>query len=330
MHRFVANELILDLTLKPQGPLLIKAGEQKGSTDPSLPDMCFVRTLHRFGDAEPVPTVYLPGSSLKGPVRAYCERVGLTKQVEAGGGQFSWRLACVSVSSKNEGDPEFPYCGKQFTDQGEGHDEGDARERYRGSCMTCQIFGNTALAAHISIDDAYPTDPSAVVTDTRTGVAIDRVLGSVAVGPFDMEVVVDGAFQFSLRLWNFSWAHLGLLSLAIDAFNSEELLLGSGKSRGLGRVAVEIEHMKLRASPPLVDGQNCVGDITVKKNGEHVYGAYLSEPLKNAGVESWVVGREHMTRAHLRWEISGDKELWDSLRSHAQQQFQRVAGALGG
>jgi CRISPR/Cas system CSM-associated protein Csm3 (group 7 of RAMP superfamily) len=335
MHRFVANELILQLSLEPCGPVPIKTGEQKRSTDPSLPDMCFVRTMHRFGDRGLVPTIYLPGSSLKGPIRAYCERVGLSahKAAAAEAGRPSWRLACVSVS--REGVSDFPYCGEQFKDQQEPSGEGEAvtsqdgRSRYRESCMTCQIFGNTALAAHLSIDDAYPADVAGIQTDVRTNVAIDRVLGS-AVGPFEMEVVVGGRFVFSLRLWNFSWAHLGLLSLALEAFNSDELLIGSGKSRGLGRVRVQVEHMTLRTSPLLADHQGQVADITAKRDGKLIYAEYLPEPLQRPTIQAWTVPEGRLEQTFLGWQVTGDRQLWHNLRSHAQHQFQRLVAALLG
>ncbi len=61
MHKRLLNEAILSIAIEPHGPILIKAGD-KGA-DPTLPDMEFVRTNG---------TPYLPGSSLKGVIRAHC------------------------------------------------------------------------------------------------------------------------------------------------------------------------------------------------------------------------------------------------------------------
>ncbi len=67
MHKRLLNEAIIEISIQPNGPILIKAGE-KGA-DPTLPDMEFVRTNNK---------PYLPGSSLKGVIRSHCERLART------------------------------------------------------------------------------------------------------------------------------------------------------------------------------------------------------------------------------------------------------------
>ena len=71
MHRQVVNGALLDLALWPDGPLLIKAADS--GADPTRPDMEFVRTHRPDGES-----FYLPGSSLKGALRAHCERIART------------------------------------------------------------------------------------------------------------------------------------------------------------------------------------------------------------------------------------------------------------
>ena len=68
MHKRMVNQAIIEITISPVGPLLIKASDQ--GADPTKPDMEFVETYHE-GDR----SVYLPGSSLKGAIRAHCERI---------------------------------------------------------------------------------------------------------------------------------------------------------------------------------------------------------------------------------------------------------------
>src|SRR5690349_17578975 len=72
MHKATFLEGTLRLTIEPDGPILIKAGETSGA-DPTLPDMEFVRTS--VGMAGDLGRVYIPGASLKGVVRAQCERI---------------------------------------------------------------------------------------------------------------------------------------------------------------------------------------------------------------------------------------------------------------
>jgi len=71
MHGAFYNEAILDLSLKPHTPLLIKSG-QPTEIDPTLPDMQFVRT-RRPDTGEEV--IYIPGSSLRGVVRSDVEQL---------------------------------------------------------------------------------------------------------------------------------------------------------------------------------------------------------------------------------------------------------------
>jgi CRISPR/Cas system CSM-associated protein Csm3 (group 7 of RAMP superfamily) len=57
-------------------------------------------------------------------------------------------------------------------------------------CPICGIFGNTELASHVRIYDSYPKD-GVFHKFHRTGIAIDRVFGSVkpGLGPFVEELI---------------------------------------------------------------------------------------------------------------------------------------------
>ena len=68
MHKKFVNHCTIDLTIIPDGPILIKSGKE--GADPTKPDMEFVETYHAGGR-----TIYLPGSSLKGAIRAHAERI---------------------------------------------------------------------------------------------------------------------------------------------------------------------------------------------------------------------------------------------------------------
>ena len=68
MHKRFVNHCTIDLTLIPCGPILIKSGKE--GADPTKPDMEFVETYHAGGRS-----IYLPGSSLKGALRAHAERI---------------------------------------------------------------------------------------------------------------------------------------------------------------------------------------------------------------------------------------------------------------
>ena len=63
MHKRLVNHCTIELSLSPDGPILVKSGKE--GADPTKPDMEFVETYHQDGR-----TIYLPGSGLKGAIRA--------------------------------------------------------------------------------------------------------------------------------------------------------------------------------------------------------------------------------------------------------------------
>lgn len=260
MHKQTVNELRLEVSITPQGPLLIKSGKEAGA-DPTLLDMNFVRTVHaQLGE-----TVYLPGSSLKGTLRSYCEKIARTVGVSC----------CDPLSGES--------CGKR-QEAMRGSSGGEA---YNSMCTICRVFGHTTVASHLRISDAYPTSIDrprdeeielANKTEQRDGVAIDRISGAVAHGPFQLEVVTQGTFYTQLFLKNFQLWQVGLLAVALRDIAQGRVPLGFAKSRGLGRVA--LEYNRLEISYPGQFGQDKSHDF-----GRRLYGvtAFPVEDMKAYG-----------------------------------------------
>ena len=217
MHKRLFNEAVIQLTISPDGPILVKAGE-KGA-DPTRPDMEFVRTFHNGRQ-----TIYLPGSSLKGVLRAHCERIARTIGGEG--------LACDPLDIRKS-------CSAKLERKAQ-----NGAEACRYSCFICQLFGNTSLASHLRLTDGYPLGN--VKTEERNGVAIDRVFGSVAVGPFNYEVCTEGDFRTAIYIKNFTVAQLGILALALRDLEEGRVGLGFAKSRGLGRVKARLDSLLVR------------------------------------------------------------------------------------
>jgi CRISPR-associated RAMP protein (TIGR02581 family) len=260
MHKQLINEFLVEFELEPYGPLLIKASD---NTDPVRPDMEFVRTR-----VDGQSTIYLPGSSLKGAFRSHCEKIGRTLQGKA------TVLACEPINSS---------CGKKFNKNASGE------EVFKASCFVCQMFGNTSLGSHTRIADALPVNLSDANlnpnrnTEVRNGVAIDRLYGSVAVGPFQFEVTTAGRFASSLTVRNFSLAQLGLLGLVFRDLEQQRLVLGFAKSRGLGRVKLHYRSLTVRY--PLgqhVDGKFRFGKESYEKNALYGVGALVDPTTRNA------------------------------------------------
>ncbi|NCJ07623.1 CRISPR-associated protein [Synechococcales cyanobacterium C] len=218
MHKRFVNHCTLDLTLSACGPILIKSGKE--GADPTKPDMEFVETYHGGGRS-----IYLPGSSLKGAIRAHAERIVRT----VGGDKSSSNPGQIWASD--------PLNRSLFQAL---EKEKDTQKVYRLSSFTDQLFGSTAIASRLRIEDAYPVDRKQLKVEERNGVAIDRVFGSVAVGPFNYQVCTAGDFRTQIHLKNFTLAQLGLIGLVLRDLNDGWFGLGFAKSRGMGLVEVKL------------------------------------------------------------------------------------------
>jgi CRISPR/Cas system CSM-associated protein Csm3 (group 7 of RAMP superfamily) len=182
--------------------------------------MEFVETYHAGGRS-----IYLPGSSLKGAIRAHAERIVRTvgRDRKPNNPNTLWASNPLNLD-------ELKYLDSIT----------DPREIYRQSSFTDQMFGNTAIASRIRIEDAYPVDSKQLKLEERNGVAIDRVFGSVAVGPFNYQVCTSGEFKTKIHLKNFSLAQLGLIGLVLRDLDEGWFGLGFAKSRGLGMVEIKL------------------------------------------------------------------------------------------
>lgn len=220
MHKRRVNELTLQFTIKPDGPMLIKSG-QEGGADPTLPQMSFVRTYYP-GSGER--TIYLPGSSLKGVLRSHCERIIRTLH----------RPCCDPLSRDS--------CGVRH------HGLSDTAAQYKAMCLACKIFGHMVNAGHLLTRDAYPVEPldGSPALEIRNNVAIDRLSGGAMGGAlFDMEVALAGEFKTRLSLFNFELWQVGLLALALRDLAEGRLPLGFAKSRGLGQVTATFDELEI-------------------------------------------------------------------------------------
>lgn len=218
MHKKFVNHCTIDLTITPDGPIMIKSGKE--GADPTKPDMEFVETYHAGGYS-----IYLPGSSLKGAVRAHAERI-----VRTVGSEKSNRTKLNHLWANDPLNDKYDYL----------KDLKSGSEIYQLSSFTDQIFGNTSIASRLRIEDAYPETSKALKIEERNGVAIDRVFGSVAVGPFNYQVCTAGEFRTKLHLKNFTLAQLGLIGLVLRDLDDGWFGLGFAKSRGLGNVSVKL------------------------------------------------------------------------------------------
>lgn len=310
MHKRLVNVCTIDLTLIPQSPILIKSG--KAGADPTKPSMEFVETYHQGR-----PSIYLPGSSLKGAIRAHAERIVRTVGSDRSDAGKLW-----ATDPLND---DYKYLEKQT-----------APEVYKRSCFTDQMFGNTSIASRIRIEDAYPAGK--VQIEERNGVAIDRVFGSVAIGPFDFEVCTAGEFQTKLHLKNFTLAQLGLIGLVLRDLNEGWFGLGFAKSRGLGVVQAKLNRAIVQyPGCVLQDEQICWlgGESVGTARSLLGAGMFLSENDRNSyGFPAFDRAETAATAAamdlgvgvELTWQ-GGESGIPDLFRPAVQAWCQAVSGA---
>ncbi|NMF66453.1 CRISPR-associated protein [Brasilonema octagenarum UFV-E1] len=217
MHKRFVNHCTINVTLIPDGPILIKSGKE--GADPTKPDMEFVETYHAGGRS-----IYLPGSSLKGAIRAHAERIVRT----------------VGKDKRDSNNWNLLWANDPLNDKYDYLQNKSPSDIYKLSSFTDKMFGNTSIASRVRIEDAYPDKSQPLKIEERNGVAIDRVFGSVAVGPFNYQVCTAGEFHTKIHLKNFTLAQLGLIGLVLRDLDDGWFGLGFAKSRGLGTVQVKL------------------------------------------------------------------------------------------
>lgn len=219
LGRFGALRTVVEVQLEvlAGGPLLVRGPD---AFVPDAPDMAFVRYPTPHGD---IP--FLPGSSLKGVMRAGVECLLRGLGVNA-----------CDVTRK------------------------DRRCKNAASrCKSCLLFGSTEGASVLLVEDGMPWPGDATEEEraraaaglercraVRAGVGINRETGAVGVGPFDYEVLVGASFFPTLRLRNPEPWSVACVAAALRLLDEGVLRIGSGTSRGLGRVLVSPRRVRVR------------------------------------------------------------------------------------
>lgn len=213
--------------LHPIDPILIKSGY--ATLDG--PDMVPVSTL-RDGNK----TYFFPGSSLKGVLRSHFERIARTLRPGSVCLPYYEKEQKYNVPVPEE--RESIGCG--FRKPGNGRPDSSATA-YHEACAACRLFGSLRFTGRFSIGDAYPIKDHAPKPGTRNGVGIDRFTGGTVPGVlFDLVVLEGGVFETSIRLTNFELWQLAAVNFLLMDLKDEMLTIGSGRSRGLGRVRGEV------------------------------------------------------------------------------------------
>lgn len=331
MHKRFVNQCTIELTISPCGPILIKSGKE--GADPTKPDMEFVETYHAGGRS-----IYLPGSSLKGAIRAHAERivrtVGRTQRPEKEAINSVWASNPLD-SRDRENNPnlyleDWKKKNKDHPNQG--------AALYRQSCFASQMFGSTSVASRIRVEDAYPTNLKHLKIEERNGVAIDRVFGSAVPGAlFNYQVCTAGDFKTKIHLKNFTLAQLGLIGLVLRDLNDGWFGLGFAKSRGMGLVEAKVNSVVVQYPGCILDGENIkaiAAEQTWYKTTLLGVGEFLSEAeAKGYGFprpdkQDTSVAADEMPLGfgvQLTW--TGDTEV-DDLFTRSVKAWSRILGVV--
>jgi len=252
MFRTLHNQARLVLKIQPVSPILIKAAGT--GLDPTRPEMEFVTVHTDLGRVE-----YLPGSSLKGVMRSFTERLLLTLG----------RRVCDPLEKKSP-------CAER------------EHRSYNRQCDVCKIFGSPNLAGRLRVVDGLPwrlgasdeerqAGRDSLKRETRANVAIDRASGASSTkGLFDMDVLVKGSLYPEITIRNYQLWQLALTWLALSEIESGYQQIGSGKSRGLGRVSLTVDSLEIRQLGPLANADELCGTGAVP--GDGLKGYRLADP----------------------------------------------------
>ncbi|MDM8525788.1 RAMP superfamily CRISPR-associated protein [Desulfococcaceae bacterium HSG8] len=240
MLKKMINSAQIDFDIIPIDPLLIKSGQATvGGVD-----MSFVRT-YRFGEKE---EPFIPGSSLKGMIRSYSEKICRSLRDNP----VPVCLPYVEPGKEQQGERGQASCGLSFEKYKKGHEVKTiaSPKIYSLSCPACRLFGSHGFIGRFSTSDAYLTEDfkktGSPLLEIRDGVAIDRLTGGAAGGAkYDLEVLTRGEFGTTLDIRNFERWQLGLVGLVLRDMEQGLVRLGFGKSRGLGKFRAKISRFQL-------------------------------------------------------------------------------------
>jgi len=224
MFNTFKNRLELTGTLTTVTALRISAGR---STEPIGSDLPVIK------DALGRPLI--PGASFKGALRSRLESflrgiVGSDRSLVANPAiEEEWSITSTEMKSlkeQNTNDTALTAAILQNTD------------------LVSHLFGSPWIASKFQVRDltVLPENWFGQYQE-RDGVAIDRDTETAADGKlYDYQVVPAGTqFEFKAVVENAEEWELGLLTIGLHQFETEQIPLGGGRSRGLGVVRLELE-----------------------------------------------------------------------------------------
>lgn len=159
--------------------------------------------------------------------------------------------------------------------------------------LISHLFGSPWIASKFQVRDlTVDSDTWFGQYQERDGVAIDRDTETAADGKlYDFQVVPSGtSFDLKIVVENAETWELGLLMIGLHQFESEQIPLGGGRSRGLGVVSLKIEEMQwFDAGNDAEKLLNYLQNQVMENTNEYKYREEEMEILKQDWTEALIV-----------------------------------------
>ncbi len=270
-------EAAIEWSLRCEGPLLIADGRyEKQGKDADAPDKVFisraanarqlqVQVAAARGEAANLDLpFYVPGTSLRGPLRSQAELIVRSLAPDETDAPTT---ACDPFENEKE---ESRSCSSRM-------DEKEPKVPYAEACPACKLFGCTGTASRVRLIDADLAPGRRSVF--RDMIGIDRFTGGVHHGANMRFHALEGAaFATTVTVQNFELWHLGLLAYALQDFADGRVAIGAGKSKGFGQVRGTVESVTLTYPKGRAEGRvEHLGSLASAAEREK-YGLHDEEP----------------------------------------------------
>lgn len=245
----------------------------------------------------------IPGSSLKGALRAYAESVlralkPLVEQPDA-----DPPLSC---------DPLTQPClsSDEVTELKQGKNA-DTELRAR-TCWACRLFGAPWLASRVLVKDLAVQEATWFGHfGHRDGVSINRDKGTAQHKKrYTFETVPEQtSFDFEMVVNDGSDVELGLLLLTLDGINNGQISIGGASSRGLGSISLDVDWDHVEQITP----DNALEALGARVLGEDVPTTAWSPQQR----DKWVLAFFHaidLAEAMI--------ERWQTARHHGRKEIE--------
>lgn len=182
---------------------------------------------------------YIPGSSIKGVLRAFLANV-LQEKV---GSEVN---KAFQTKDKRDEVKKQCYGGKIPATQDEAKEERYLTEKiYKMSTEAERLFGSQMMAGKVKIADA--TLKEDVITEVRNGVAINRDTHTAINGAlFDTEVIPSGTvLRFTASAENLTVEEAAFFGQLMEYFAEGNISVGGRSRAGLGNVELQNVQVKI-------------------------------------------------------------------------------------